>query len=69
MKWLREVHHMIIVPQPLYFNIAKDYLCEKWVYSLWADDNLEIKESYAVYPSYEQACEAAIQYCLKYLIK
>jgi hypothetical protein len=71
MKWLREVHHMIIMLQPLSFNIIKDYLCENWTYSLWADDNLEIGEPYdnqTSYPSYEEACEAAIKYCLENLI-
>lgn len=72
MKWLREIHHMIIVPQPLSFLISKGYPCKNWVYSLWVEVNLEIDESLGnqtSYPTYEQACEAAIQYCLKNLIQ
>lgn len=71
MKWLREVYHIIIVPQPLSFNKVKDCLCDNWVYSLWIGDNLEVDESLrnqTNYPTYEEACEAAIKYCLKNLI-
>lgn len=67
MAWLREVHRWIIIPQPLSFNLAKNYLCENWGYSIYADDNLEIEAEYGspALPSYEQACENAIEYCLK----
>ena len=71
MKWLRETHHIIIVSHPLSFNVAKDCLCENWVYSLWVGNKLEVHESLGNqtnYPTYEEACEAAIKYCLENLI-
>lgn len=70
--WLREVHHIIIVIQPLSFNVVKDFLCENWVYSVWIDSNLKIDESLknqnTYMPSYEEAAEAALKHCLENLI-
>ena len=66
MKWLREIHHIIIVSHPLSFNITKDCLCENWVYSLWVGNKLEVHESLGNqtnYSSYEETCEAAFKYC------
>jgi len=71
MKWLREVHRIIIVIQPLSFNGAKDFLCDNWVYSVWLGVNLKIGESLKnqnTSSTYEEACEAAIKYCLENLI-
>ena len=71
MKWLREVHRIIIVIQPLSFNGAKDFLCDNWVYSMWLGVNLKIGESLKnqnTSSTYEEACEAAIKYCLENLI-
>lgn len=66
MKWLREVHHIVIVIQPLSFNGAKDCLCDNWTYSVWVDYNLKIGESLrnvnGYYSTYEEACEAAIKF-------
>ena len=65
MRWLREVHHIVIVIQPLSFNGAKDCLCDNWTYSVWVDYNLKIGESLrnvnGYYSTYEEACEAAIK--------
>ena len=71
MKWLREVHRIIIVIQPLSFNGAKDFLCDNWVYSVWLGINLKIGESLKnqnTSSTYEEACDAAIKYCLENLI-
>lgn len=62
MKWLRE-KHIVIVIHPEYFN------CETvsyWGVDVWADDNYENLSG--DYPKYEEACEAAIKYCLENLI-
>jgi len=64
MKWLREVHNIDIIVPPQYNNV-------KWTYSaiiiklsipcteIRLNDNKDKKE---------EACEAAIKYCLKNLI-
>lgn len=65
MKWLIEEKNIFIVIEPhAYINEKiKSYDC-----SLWVDDNyyryLESKD----YPSYEDAVEAALKYCLENLI-
>lgn len=70
MKWLREVHNIhpnIVVemygPYPLY---KIDRICdgdeEKWV-DFENEDNFS-----SLYSTYEEACEAAIKYCLENLI-
>ena len=67
MKWLIEEKNIFIVIEPH----AYDYINEKiksYTCSLWVDDNyyryLESKD----YPSYEEAVEAALKYCLENLI-
>lgn len=67
MKWLREEKNIFIVIEPH----AYDYINEKnksYVCSLWVGDNyyeyIESKD----YPSYEEASEAALKYCLENLI-
>lgn len=67
MKWLREVHHCVICITPLTFYCGE--IVSKWGYCIWADDNTEVdEESSPRLKSYEEACESAIQYCLKNLI-
>ena len=68
MKWLREVHNICIT---IYPDKAKGY--EAVLYD--TKDNVEIiLQSFGVYgshifgDSYEEACEAAIKYCLENLI-
>ena len=67
MKWLIEEKNIFIVIEPH----AYDYINEKnksYVYSLWVGDRyyeyIESKD----YPSYEDAVEAALKYCLDNLI-
>ena len=67
MKWLREEKNIFIVIEPHAYDYVnernKSYSC-----SLWVGDNyyeyLESKD----YPSYEEAVEAALKYCLENLI-
>lgn len=67
MKWLREAHHCVIDITPLTFHC--DGIVSKWGYCIWADDNIEVdEESSPELESYEEACEAAIKYCLENLI-
>lgn len=67
MKWLIEEKNIFIVIEPHDY----DYINEKsksFSYSLWIGDNyyeyIESKD----YPSYEEAIEAALKYCLQNLI-
>lgn len=67
MKWLREVHHCVICITPLTFYCGE--IVSKWGYCIWADDNTEVdEESSPRLESYEEACEAAIKYCLENLV-
>ena len=64
MKWLREVHNISIEPL-VDFGNGNEY----W----WAADVAYIKKNGLIdelcgYNSYEEACEAAIKYCLENLI-
>lgn len=67
MKWLREKDLVIcVVPLTFYYEEK----VSTWGYNIWAADNLEIDEyNTPGYKSYEEACEAAIKYCLENLIK
>lgn len=67
MAWLREEKNIFIVIEPHTY----DYVNEKnksCVCSLWVGDNyyeyIESKD----YPSYEEAVETALKYCLENLI-
>ena len=67
MKWLREVHYCVICITPLTFYCGE--IASNWGYCIWADDNTEVdEESSPRLESYEEACEAAIKYCLEKLI-
>ena len=72
MKWLREVCklHITVVPFPLNFeheDIQDGWGCEVTHLSdLSYDGNYEFFQK--KYPIYEEACEAAIKYCLENLI-
>ena len=63
MKWLRK-NHIILVVQPEYFNAGSE--CSYWGVDIWADDNYE--KIQGDFPTYEQAVEAALKYCLENLI-
>ena len=62
MQWLREVQYLWIDIDPLTNH--------KWTWSIWFmnDPKLKIGESSQVISTYEEACEAAIKYCLTNLI-
>ena len=66
MKWLREVHGLFI-------SIGNDDLDYNWqifdIKNRTKDlDPTCLTESYAGYRKYEEACEAAVRYCLENLI-
>jgi len=68
MKWLREMYSLFIVIDRHYFVVDKiSHIASGFKYSI------EIKPINTIYihnnyKSYEQACEAAIKYCLENLI-
>jgi hypothetical protein len=66
MKWLRKVHNIDIDIQS-YWKIKPKYHIHGYKYRLHYNNapNHDINQSFN---SYEQACEAAIKYCLKNLI-
>ena len=67
MKWLREIHHCVICITPLTFYCGENV--NSWGYNIWAGDNLEVdEENTPKFTTYEEACEAAIKYCLESLI-
>ena len=63
MKWLREVHHIIFVFKPSYFSGDE---CTYWTYERWCGDNFD--GEVLSFKTYEEACEAALKYCLENLI-
>ena len=68
MKWLKEVHNLFVFPFPQ-MNTNKF-----WTEIYQLSDNQQWENLYCEsinlqdYPTYEQACEAAIKYCLENLI-
>lgn len=58
MKWLRE-RHIIIVIVPTYFNNEQ---CAYWDIDIWVDG--DYKHPFEDYPTYEQAADAALKFCL-----
>ena len=65
MKWLREVHMIFIRPN-INFLYPIRYYCEIFCYG----DNLKTQQDVTTerFESPEEACEAAIKYCLENLI-
>ena len=65
MKWLRKVHEIFIRPN-ISFLYPIRYYCEIFCYG----DNLKTQQDVTTenFESPEQACEAAIKYCLENLI-
>ena len=61
MKWLREVHHIFI--QVELYSKYNDYCFE-----LFQNTHRLILEKHETFNNYEEACEAAIKYCLQNLI-
>ena len=70
MKWLREVHNIMVSPYALslgyYFEIFdltnRDVTGCKPLYKVGIPYKVDVLNTY------EDACEAAIKYCLEYLI-
>jgi len=63
MKWLREVHNIHI--EPRYFPMPNIYRYVI-IHSPATIENIDSHPRY--FSSYEEACEAAIKYCLENLI-
>ena len=65
MKWLRKVHEIFIRPN-ISFLYPIRYYCEIFCY----EDNLKTQQDVTTenFESPEEACEAAIKYCLENLI-
>jgi len=64
MKWLREVHNIHIDTCSIWDEIH-------WLYQVFVITPRTARNSYVdktLYVSYEEACEAAIKYCLENLI-
>lgn len=66
MKWLREVHSLYI---DIVTSFSQDGIC----YTFSCSNTMDLIQgtkgtSYHEYQTYEQACEAAIKYCLENLI-
>ena len=61
MDWLREVHNIFIIIEP-YSNTS----C---YFSLWEGDNYYENLLKKSFPSYEEAVEEALKYCLTELIR
>ena len=64
MKWLREVHNIVIVATPSIFWGKYNII----MYRKGNDYPIGF-DGDSLFPSYEQACEAAIKYCLEHLVK
>ena len=65
MKWLRKVHEIFIRPNTIFLYPIR-YYCEIFCYG----DNLKTQQDVTTenFESPEEACEAAIKYCLENLI-
>lgn len=61
MKWLREVHNVNIWVEPKRYKegLYSAHMKVGWCSDYWADTD---------YNTYEEACEAAIKYCLENVI-
>lgn len=66
MKWLREVHNIIIVIEPHSYNHMEEKV-SSYVFSIWCGDNYEHPLT-TNYPTFEEAVDAALKHVLKNLI-
>lgn len=64
MKWLREVHDLIITID--YDNDVDCLEYERWGFTWYRNPHYEVNLN--TYATYEEACEAAIKYSLENLI-
>lgn len=73
MKWLREEHNKIIVPG-ISLDDRTSSTINYYIVGIWYVPKNNggafcyLTYAYNGYPSYEEACEAAIRYCLENLI-
>ena len=68
MKWLREKYNIYISIQPD-FPSDKDYkMCWCWSANILHENCISLKGYQCYIETYEEACEAAILYCLTNLI-
>ena len=69
MKWLREVHNISVRPRYDEVEDEKERLWHVWFFDILSMNPyktlVEIEQGYS---TYEEACEAAIKYCLEHLI-
>lgn len=63
MKWLREVHDC---PIEILWHWDGDSQCSEWYF--WHHMELKPLPQIQYYDTYEEACEAAVKYCLENLI-
>ena len=61
MKWLREVHKIHVAVYPY-----GEYSCDNYQFDVYKNNELIVSKDDG-YITYEQACEAAIKYCLEKL--
>lgn len=66
MKWLREVHNIIIVIEPHSYNYMEEKT-SSYDFSIWWGDNYDHPFT-TNYPTYEETVEAALKYSLENLI-
>ena len=69
MKWLREVHELSVRPRYDEVEDEKGHLYYAWFFDILSMDPYKIlAKPVQGYYTYEEACEAAIKYCLEHLI-
>ena len=70
MKWLRESHNIFIAIN-IVTHVTVTMEQKYYFFKLYIDRrpyNVPLNDSVKLYSSYEEACEAAIKYCLENLI-
>lgn len=65
LKWLREIHDIDIMIWVENYNGVKQYVSDCWKHVTQIDYNFYRCGRFS---SYNEACEAAIKYCLEHLI-
>jgi hypothetical protein len=69
MKWLREVHKLSVRPRYDEVEDGKEHLYYVWFFDILSMNPYKtLVEPGQGYSTYEEACEAAIKYCLEKLI-
>lgn len=71
MKWLREVHKISVEPLPDWLDSNHENIHEGWYCEIRNLTDMSYDADYfehKKYSTYEEACEAAIKYCLEILI-